>query len=92
MSTREDLIDAVSLSNPDFSREDIKEAISIIFEHIESYLLLGHRIEIRGFGSFCVKLISLPKHSYAPLGKNSTKTVRYSISDNLLHKINYVYQ
>ena len=91
MTTKEILINNVALDNPNIAREDIKDAISCILDHMQSELIAGNKVEIRGFGSFSVKDILLPKHSYARDGKDRTKTLRYTMSDNLLRKINDVF-
>lgn len=91
MTTKEILIANVAADNPNIARDDIKDAVSLILEHMQSELIAGNKVEIRGFGSFHVKDISLPKHSYALARKDTTKTLRYSMSDNLLRKINDVY-
>lgn len=90
MTTKEILINNVAADNPTIEKEDIKDAVNLILEHLESELIAGNKVEIRGFGGFAVKDISLPKHSYATDGKDTTKTLRYSMSDNLLRKINDV--
>lgn len=91
MTTKEILIDNVAQDNSSISKEDIRDAMNLVLEHMESELISGNKLEIRGFGSFYTKEISLPKHSYKKSNDLTSKALRYSMSDNLLCKINDVY-
>lgn len=55
MLTRSQLIEKLTESNPDLTARDIEEAAKKIFEYMISSLSNGHRIEIRGFGSFSLR-------------------------------------
>lgn len=50
-----DLIDLVAKRMDGYLKKDIGQAIDIILESIAEGLAAGHRVEIRGFGSFSVR-------------------------------------
>ena len=49
---RSDLVRKVYAVNPHLSTQVIEEAIETILTEIEATLWRGHRVELRGFGSF----------------------------------------
>jgi integration host factor subunit beta len=54
--TKRDLIDEVNKRFPHLSRRDSEVIINAIFDSMVDALAQGDRIEIRGFGSFVVKV------------------------------------
>ncbi len=53
--TKKDLISAISNNHPDISRDVIERAVQLFFEIISFYLVHHQRVELRGFGVFCVR-------------------------------------
>jgi len=54
--TKSGLIEAVAERTPHISKKDTEIVVNTIFESMAEALRAGHRIEIRGFGSFQVKV------------------------------------
>ncbi len=54
--TKSGLIDAVAERTPHISKKDTEIVVNTIFESMAQALKVGERIEIRGFGSFQVKV------------------------------------
>jgi len=54
--TKSGLIEAVADRTPHISKKDTEIVVNTIFESMAEALRGGHRIEIRGFGSFQVKI------------------------------------
>jgi len=54
--TKSGLIEAVADRTPHISKKDTEIVVNTIFESMAEALREGHRIEIRGFGSFQVKV------------------------------------
>lgn len=52
---KRDLICEVTDRTDGFLKKDVDQAIDIILETIAAALCEGRRVEIRGFGSFCVR-------------------------------------
>ena len=52
--TRSELIERIAELQPQLSIKDIELAIKAIIEQMAQGLSLGARVEIRGFGSFCL--------------------------------------
>ncbi|OPX56075.1 integration host factor subunit beta [Oceanospirillum multiglobuliferum] len=50
--TKSELIEQISLKQPDLSAKEVEAAVRIILEQIAEALANGGRVEIRGFGSF----------------------------------------
>ena len=96
MSTRQDLIDLVAAKNSNISKNDITEAVELIFDHIIAQLVEGNRVEIRGFGSFSIKTRAISSSSALPQvtvkANQTVKTLYYRMSENLLGKIGNVNQ
>ena len=61
---RSDLVQLLSDRFGQLAQGDAKTAVSIILEAMNSAMVRGHRIEIRGFGSFTVV------HRAPRLGRN----------------------
>ena len=54
--TKSELIDAVAERMPQISKKDAAVVVDTIFESMAQALRRGERIEIRGFGSFQIKI------------------------------------
>ncbi len=52
--TRSDLVVALALRFPHLTARDAEQAVKTILDAMGDALVRGHRIEIRGFGSFSV--------------------------------------
>ena len=52
--TRSDLIFRLAYLHPQYPSKDIELAVKVILETMSTTLSRGGRIEIRGFGSFCL--------------------------------------
>ena len=53
--TKSGLIEAIAARMAQFPAKDVEVVINTIFDTMTKALLAGGRIEIRGFGSFCVR-------------------------------------
>ncbi len=53
--TKSELIADLAESHPNLKLEEIDLIVSTIFSEIESALIRGDRVELRGFGAFFVK-------------------------------------
>ena len=60
---RSNLMDALK-DRADLSRKEAEQIVTLFFQVIEDTLCTGERVEIRGFGSFCVN------HSNPYTGRN----------------------
>jgi integration host factor subunit beta len=54
--TKSGLIETVAEATPHISKRDTEIVVNTIFESMAQALKMGERIEIRGFGSFQVKV------------------------------------
>jgi integration host factor subunit beta len=54
--TRSQLIKALAMHNKHLFEKDIAIGVGLVFEHIMEALLSGQRVEVRGFGSFVLRL------------------------------------
>ena len=54
--TRSELISALAIKFPQFTRADIEASVKIILDGISDRLGSGDRVEIRGFGSFGINV------------------------------------
>lgn len=52
--TKSELIERLCESQPHLSQADVELAVRSIIEQLSRALASGERIEIRGFGSFCL--------------------------------------
>lgn len=50
--TKSELIERITANQPQLSSRDIELAVKTILEEMSAALSSGHRIEVRGFGSF----------------------------------------
>ena len=53
---KSELVDRISLQTPHLYRRDAEKIINIIFAELTAAMARGDRVELRGFGSFFVKL------------------------------------
>ena len=62
--TKSELIERITIRQAQLSAKDVELAVKTMIEHMAQTLAQGHRIEIRGFGSFSL-------HYRAPrIGRN----------------------
>ena len=52
--TRSELIEKIASEFPDLSLSDCEDAIKLIIDRMTLSLEEGRRIEVRGFGTFCL--------------------------------------
>ena len=52
---KSDLLEQLTTQNTSFSTSDSKIALDSLIDHLSNLLSEKQRIEIRGFGSFCVR-------------------------------------
>ena len=52
---RSDLIDELAARFSSLSKNDAELAVNTILDALTEALVVGHRIEVRGFGSFSIK-------------------------------------
>ncbi|WP_028303300.1 integration host factor subunit beta [Oceanospirillum maris] len=50
--TKSELIEQITLKQPELSAKEVEAAVRILLEQITDALATGGRVEIRGFGSF----------------------------------------
>ena len=50
--TKSELIEQITLKQPELSAKEVEAAVRILLEQITDTLASGGRVEIRGFGSF----------------------------------------
>lgn len=54
--TKSELIERISIKQDHLSSKDVELSIKLIINHMAETLTKGHRIEIRGFGSFNISV------------------------------------
>ena len=54
--TKSELIQKLADQTPSIPRKDMELVVNVIFDSMRDALVAGERIEIRGFGSFQVKV------------------------------------
>ena len=71
--TKSDLIEKISFLHGQLSYKDVELSVKTIIEQMADRLSSGERVEIRGFGSFCL-------HYRAPrMGRNPKTGERVSL-------------
>lgn len=65
--TRSELIEILAEKNPDLMQKDVESSVKYMLEQMTQTLEKGNRVEIRGFGSFCL-------HYRAPRSGRNPKT------------------
>lgn len=53
---RSELIAALAEHNPHLRPADVERLVDVIFNEISAALARGHRVELRGFGAFSVRM------------------------------------
>ena len=53
---RSELIEKIAAENPHLYQKDVEHIIDTIFDEIIEAMANGNRVELRGFGSFSVKM------------------------------------
>lgn len=64
---KSELINELNTLHPKLRKPDTKKIVDDLFQYIKDNLATGKRIEIRGFGSFCLKhrkagVVRNPRH------------------------------
>tara|TARA_B100000686_G_C16291065_1_gene713670 strand:- start:278 stop:562 length:285 start_codon:yes stop_codon:yes gene_type:complete len=54
--TKSELILTLAENNPHLYQRDVERIVSTVFDEISTALARGDRVELRGFGTFSVKL------------------------------------
>jgi integration host factor beta subunit len=90
--TKRDIIDELLVRHPGISYRDSDTLVGVMFEAIARELATGRRIELRGFGSFGVKLRSAhqarnPKTG-APVEVGARRTPFFRVGKELRVKLN----
>ena len=52
---RSELIQTIAEENPHLFQRDVERIVNTIFQEITDAMARGERVELRGFGAFCVK-------------------------------------
>jgi integration host factor subunit beta len=55
---KSEMVQAIKKKMPDLQEKDVESALNCIVNHMVDTLVNGERIEIRGFGSFDIRLRS----------------------------------
>jgi len=76
--TRSDLVNELAARFDQLTQRDAEYAVKAILDAINDALVLGHRIEIRGFGSFSVN------HRSPRLGRNPRNGESVAIPEKLV--------
>lgn len=77
--TRFELIQAVASKQSQLSDKQMERAVNCVFEAMVSVLEQAGRIEIRGFGSFSVRLLPERMARNPKTGESVRKKSRYSL-------------
>jgi integration host factor subunit beta len=84
---KRELVDAVAEQLPDYYKQDVAQAVDIILEEISQALTEGRRVEIRGFGSFSVRMRKPRTTKNPKTGKimniPARKTLHFTMSKSL---------
>ena len=73
--TKSELIQSLVAGQPQLDQRDVELAVKGLLERMSSALEAGDRIEVRGFGSFCLH------HRPARLGRNPKTGVSVQVPD-----------
>jgi len=77
--TRSELIQVMSTKQGNLSEREVELAVKYILEEMTEALSSGHRIEIRGFGSFSVRYRPARKARNPKTGVYIQKEAKHSI-------------
>ncbi len=78
--TRSQLIKTLAMQNKQLFEKDIAAAVRVVFDQIIEALLHGKRVEIRGFGSFVLRL-----RAARPVRNPKTGVLAHQKSSYVLH-------
>ncbi len=92
--TRSQLIKTLAMQNKQLYEKNIAIAVHLVFEQIIEALLSGQRVEIRGFGSFVLRLraarsVRNPKTGVAAHQKPSY-VLHFKAGKALRERVNHV--
>ncbi|AWP23969.1 integration host factor subunit beta [Acidiferrobacter sp. SPIII_3] len=73
--TKSELIQSLVASQPQLDQRDVELAVKGLLERMSNALQAGERIEVRGFGSFCLH------HRPARLGRNPKTGMSVQVPD-----------
>ena len=76
--TKAELIKRIAEENPHLYLNDVHRIVDTIFDEISNALVNGHRVEIRGFGSFATKKYA------AHIGRNPRTGEAVQVPDKFL--------
>ena len=79
--TKSGLIEKVAELTPHVSKKDTEIVVNTIFDSMTEALKKGERIEIRGFGSFQVKVSAAGKHTFFFENAGTRQTPRHVTLD-----------
>jgi len=77
--TRSELIQIMSTKQNDLSEREMELAVKCLLEEMTEALSAGHRIEIRGFGSFSIRFRKARSARNPKTGAMVQKTAKHSI-------------
>ncbi|MBI3183308.1 MAG: integration host factor subunit beta [Myxococcales bacterium] len=78
--TKSQLIDRIAAKVADLPRREVEAIVCAIFEAMAEALREGQRIEIRGFGSFCVKARAARQGRNPRTGERVNVPLRHTVS------------
>lgn len=52
---KSELVTAIAKAHPSLSRGHVEQLVSIVFNEIRDALIVGRRVELRGFGAFMLR-------------------------------------
>ncbi len=75
---KSELVARLAERNPHLRQADVERVVSTVFEQMAAGLARGDRVEIRGFGSFSVRLRE------ARIGRNPATGDRVQVADKVV--------
>ena len=94
MTVKSKLLKQISDQYPNFFRRDIERIFNIFIEEIKGAVKRGHRVELRGFGSYSTRIqkerISRNPRSGVKLLTPKKKTIYFKMNQKLFNKINNI--
>lgn len=87
-----DIAEQLEKNSPDLSPDERKEAIRVLFSEISNALIMGDKVELRGFGSLSLKIRN-SKYARNPstneeIERPNHPTVYFRPSRAMLDKLN----
>src|SRR5688572_1578521 len=90
--TKSQLVERVAEQMPNLPRREVEAAVNVLFDGMLEALRSGRRIEIRGFGSFGVKVRPARDGRNPKNGKRVSvperKTVTFTVGKELKDRVN----